>query len=129
VVANNPSILAVSKAMAHYSHVTPRRIALLSIGAGHYPRFANLTPEKAPRERPLMIEGQAMDTMPLRVDWGIRQWIPYLLGETRLFLVCAGCDCCLLILDLILDGDSITTEMVMYYLLAGTNMYHRIDPK
>lgn len=33
------------------------------------------------------------------------------------------------VLDLILDGDSITTEMVMHYLMAGTNMYHRVDPK
>lgn len=58
VVANNPSIVAVSKAMAHYSHVTPRRIAVLSIGAGHYPRFANLFPEQTEKQRPLMVEGQ-----------------------------------------------------------------------
>ncbi len=32
-------------------------------------------------------------------DWGIRQWVPFLV-------------------DLLLDGDSITTEMVMSYLLG-----------
>lgn len=110
VVANNPSIVAVSKAMAHYSDVTPRRIALLSIGAGHYPRYANLFPDKHGKDRPLLVEGQVADVACDHSDWGIRQWIPFLL-------------------DLILDGDSITTEMVMQYLLAGTKMYHRVDPK
>jgi patatin-like phospholipase/acyl hydrolase len=32
IVANNPSILAVSKAMAHYPHLSPKNIAVLSIG-------------------------------------------------------------------------------------------------
>ncbi len=32
IVANNPSIIAVSRAMSHYPHVTPKNIALLSIG-------------------------------------------------------------------------------------------------
>jgi patatin-like phospholipase/acyl hydrolase len=39
IVANNPSIIAVSRAMSHYPHVTPKNIALLSVGtcsfAGH----------------------------------------------------------------------------------------------
>jgi hypothetical protein len=45
-----------------------------------------------------------------RADWGIKQWIPYLL-------------------DIILDGDSVTTEMVVHYLLAANGLYHRIDPR
>ena len=44
-----------------------------------------------------------------RADWGIKQWIPFLL-------------------DLLLDGDTVTTEMVMHYLLGSTGLYHRCDP-
>jgi patatin-like phospholipase/acyl hydrolase len=33
VVANNPSMIAVSKAMAHFPDLTPRNITVLSIGA------------------------------------------------------------------------------------------------
>ena len=33
------------------------------------------------------------------IDWGIKQWVPFLL-------------------DLLLDGDTVTTEMVMQYLLG-----------
>ena len=32
VIANNPSMIAVSKAMAHFPTLTPRNIAVLSIG-------------------------------------------------------------------------------------------------
>eukprot|EP01031_Cornospumella_fuschlensis_P026826 gene26826-32413_t len=111
IVANNPSIVAVSKAMAHYSHVNPKRIALLSIGAGNFPRHTNIFSNVSSSKIPLVIDGQASDDAgPLKhADWGIRQWVPFLL-------------------DLLLDGDSITTEMVMHYLLAGTKMYHRVDP-
>ena len=31
-MANNPSIIAVSKAMAHYHNVTPRNVTVLSLG-------------------------------------------------------------------------------------------------
>jgi hypothetical protein len=31
--------------------------------------------------------------------------------------------------DLLLDGDSVTTDMVMHYLLDSGGLYHRIDPK
>lgn len=34
IVANNPSIIAVSKAMAHYTNITPRNVTVLSLGAG-----------------------------------------------------------------------------------------------
>lgn len=36
LVANNPSIVAVSKAMAHYPHVNPKNIAVLSLGTACY---------------------------------------------------------------------------------------------
>ena len=36
IVANNPSIIAVSKAMAHNHQVTPRNVVLLSIGGSFY---------------------------------------------------------------------------------------------
>ncbi len=32
LVANNPSIVAVSKAMAHSPHVNPKNIAVISLG-------------------------------------------------------------------------------------------------
>jgi patatin-like phospholipase/acyl hydrolase len=32
LVANNPSIVAVTKAMAHYSNVNPKNVAVLSLG-------------------------------------------------------------------------------------------------
>jgi uncharacterized protein len=32
IIANNPSIIAVSRVMSHYPHVTPKNIALLSVG-------------------------------------------------------------------------------------------------
>ena len=32
------------------------------------------------------------------------------------------------LLDLLLDGDTITTEMVMHYLLGNNRLYHRLDP-
>ena len=42
IVANNPSIIALSKAMAHYPHVNPKNVTLLSIGAGNYPRHTHM---------------------------------------------------------------------------------------
>lgn len=45
----------------------------------------------------------------MEIDWGIKQWVPFLL-------------------DLLLDGDTITTEMVMQYLLGNNKLYHRLDP-
>ena len=30
--------------------------------------------------------------------------------------------------DLLLDGDTCTTEMVMQYMLGGNKLYHRLDP-
>lgn len=33
------------------------------------------------------------------------------------------------LLDILLDGGGITTELVAHYLLAGNGMYHRVDPR
>ncbi len=43
-------------------------------------------------------------------DWGFRQWANYLL-------------------DILLEGDSVTTEMVMQYLLGRSQLFHRLDPR
>ena len=43
-------------------------------------------------------------------DWGLRQWVPHLL-------------------DLLLEGDSVTIDMLMNYLLGHDGGYHRIDPE
>lgn len=111
IVANNPSILAVSKAMAHYPHVTTKNVTVLSIGAGSYPRHMNVFSSlHEERDAPLVIDGQVggdfhgvqgKHQSPLaHADWGVRQWLPFLL-------------------DLLLDGESVTTEMVMHYLLGN----------
>ncbi len=145
IVANNPSIIAISKAVAHYPHVTPKNIALLSIGtgaqfllllpnrchknslsfshsgAGFTPRHTNvfsslddkkaadsaasgfhhgLAPAAASREQhgaqglgALLNEVHsapssgaslraAQDHSLLNhADWGIKQWMPFLVGE------------------------------------------------
>jgi predicted acylesterase/phospholipase RssA len=129
VVANNPSILAVSKAMAHYPHVNTRNVAVLSIGAGSFPRHMNIFQQiHEERDAPLVVDGQIggdfhgtnnklhntlahnQQGLLAHADWGVKQWLPFLL-------------------DLLIDGESVTTEMVMHYLLAGNKMYHRLDPR
>ena len=42
IVANNPSIIAVSKAIAHYPFLSANKVAVLSLGAGYYPRHTNM---------------------------------------------------------------------------------------
>lgn len=106
IVANNPSILAVAKAMAHYPNVTPRNVAVLSLGAGTYPRHTNVFSSATSRDQ---VDDDGRGKTIGRADWGIKQWIPFLL-------------------DLLLDGDSVTTEMVMFYLLGSSGMYHRLEP-
>lgn len=90
IVANNPSMIAVTKAIAHHSNVTPRNVVVLSVGAGTFPRSSSI------------FTGSS--------DWGISQWVPNLL-------------------DLLLDGDTVTIDMVMHYLLDSGGMYHRLDPQ
>jgi len=106
IVANNPSIIAISKAIAHLPYVNTRNTVLLSLGAGTYPRHTNIF-SGSTRAGEVVIGTRGHKRL-TRADWGIKQWIPFLL-------------------DLLLDGDSITTEMVMHYLLP-TGMYHRLDP-
>jgi len=95
--ANNPSMLAVSKACAHFPKVTPENTVVLSVGVGNFP-ISIETPETED------------------LDWGIKDWVPY-------------------IFDLLLDGDSLSTEVLLRYLLNAPsknqnnadNRYHRID--
>lgn len=103
IVANNPTIIAVAKAIAHFPNVTSRNIAVLSLGAGTYPRHTNIFSKAKD------VDKNKNKNEINHADWGIKQWIPFLL-------------------DLILDGDSVTTEMTLHYLLRGNGMYHRIDP-
>ena len=42
IVANNPSILAVSKVMAHYKTVSTHNMVVLSLGAGSFPQHTNV---------------------------------------------------------------------------------------
>jgi len=107
ITANNPSILAISKAIAHLPHVSTRNCVLLSLGAGTFPRHTNIF-SAVTREGDVRVGKQGALRLD-HADWGIKQWIPFLL-------------------DLLLDGDSVTTEMVMGYLLGKNGLYHRLDP-
>jgi hypothetical protein len=53
-----------------------------------------------------------------RADWGIKQWIPFLLGNRIKKFIYLIFSVQSFMKDLLLDGDSITTEMVMHYLLG-----------
>jgi len=95
--ANNPSMVAVSKACAHFPNVSPENIVVLSLGAGVYP---------------MSIQSEPGDPL----DWGIKDWVPY-------------------ILDLMMDGDSLSSELLLRYMLgtpgktfSPEQRYHRIDP-
>eukprot|EP01042_Synura_sphagnicola_P000799 gene799-885_t len=106
IVANNPSVIAVTKAMAHYPHITARNVVVLSIGSGRFPRHAQVfhNGEKDVKWSPT--GNQEL----WRADWGIKQWLPFML-------------------DLLLEGDTVTIEMVMHYLLGNSGLYHRLDPR
>jgi len=93
---NNPSMLAVTKACAHFPKVSPENCVVLSIGAGNFPMSI---PQAAVQD----------------LDWGIKDWVPY-------------------IFDLMMDGDSLSSEVLMRYMLGdrpgtGGKRYHRIDPQ
>jgi predicted acylesterase/phospholipase RssA len=112
IVANNPSILALSKVMAHFPNINTRNAALLSIGAGNFPRHTEIFSSNDDAGiTPSYLGARGHRRLGVRADWGIKQWVPFLL-------------------DILLDGDSITTEMVVHYLLtaSGSKMYHRLDP-
>ncbi len=106
IVANNPSLIGVSKAMAHFPHLPAKNIVLLSIGAGQYPRHTSvLENARDPSEIPSEQESNRKKFDPLdHADWGIRQWIPFLL-------------------DIILDGDTVMTDLVMHYQLGEVEYF------
>ena len=114
IVANNPRILAFSKIMAHFPMVNTRNAVMFSLGAGHYPRhtevFSNDVGGSGKQAFRIGLSGNRR--LQKRVDWGIKQWVPFLL-------------------DILLDGDSVTNEMVMHYLLSNdmNDMYLRFNPK
>lgn len=109
IVANNPSILALSKILGHFPHINTNSTAILSIGSGAFGRHTNIF-SSVSREGEVQYNKKNMNATPVlkHADWGIAQWIPFLL-------------------DLILDGDQITTDLVMHHLL-NDDMYHRVDP-
>jgi len=94
--ANNPSMLAVTKACAHFPRVSPDNMVVLSLGAGNFPI--------------------SIDTANQDMDWGIKDWVPF-------------------IFDLMMDGDSLSGELLLRYMLNSPqgdftpeHRYHRIDP-
>ena len=87
--------------MAHNRTLSSRNVTVLSIGAGTFPRHENV----------LSGIGRFHNTKSSnRTDWGIGQYSPVLL-------------------DLLLDGDSVTIDLVMHYLLDKEGLYHRFDPQ
>ena len=100
--ANNPSVIAVAKALAHRSAVS-QNVTVLSIGAGTYPRHSNLRINNNSSKTNDKVKND-------RTDWGIAQYSSVLL-------------------DLLLDGDSITIDLVMHYLMDREGLYHRFDPQ
>jgi hypothetical protein len=90
----------VAKALAHRSAVA-QNVTVLSIGAGTYPRHSNLR----------VNSNKTSDkTTRDRIDWGIAQYSSVLL-------------------NLLLDGDSVTIDLVMHYLMDREGLYHRFDPQ
>ena len=77
---------------------TANNITVLSLGAGSFPRHTNVF---SAGKGEFLKDQTGKDQELYRADWGIKQWIPFLL-------------------DLLLDGDTVTTEMVMHYLLGNT---------
>lgn len=110
IVANNPSVVAVSKLMAHFPHATSRNVTVLSVGAGSFPQHAELKLEGRRGVTRTDTEISAFGGKGWKADWGLAQWSKYLL-------------------DILLEGDSVLTEMVMHYMLSKTELYHRIDPR
>ena len=76
---------------------TANNITVLSLGAGSFPRHTNVF---SAGKGQFLKDQTGKDQELYRADWGIKQWIPFLL-------------------DLLLDGDTVTTEMVMHYLLGN----------
>mmetsp|Transcript_19320 Transcript_19320/g.30195 ORF Transcript_19320/g.30195 Transcript_19320/m.30195 type:complete len:545 (-) Transcript_19320:1639-3273(-) len=65
---------------------------------------------------PISIKSEDEEDPNKDLDWGIKDWVPY-------------------IFDLMMDGDSLSSELLLRYMLASPsksfspdNRYHRIDP-
>jgi len=71
IVANNPSILAISKAIAHLPHIGTRNCVLLSLGAGTFPRHTNIF-SAATREGEVVLSKRGNLRLD-RADWGIKK--------------------------------------------------------
>lgn len=96
IFAGNPSLLAVSKALAHFPPPLLRRdnVRVLSVGCGMWRNAVHLN-----------TEGLTPDTG----DWGLMQWAPHFVS-------------------LLVDSSSLSTELLISYLLQNNNGSHRIDP-
>jgi len=114
IVANNPSVIGVAKAMAHYPSLSLRNIVVLSIGAGCFPRHDRVFTQVQDSHTKLTTTINSMGFQEShelwRGDWGLKQWAPFLV-------------------DLLLEGDSVTIDMTMQYLLGKGGLYHRLDPR
>lgn len=97
IVANNPSVIGVTKAMAHFPTVTMRNVVVLSIGAGAFPRHDAVFSPGASKNTQFRNSSGQQEVW--RGDWGYWQWAP-------------------LLVDVLLEGDSVTIDMVMHYLLG-----------
>ena len=85
-------------------------MVIIIVGAGSHPRHMEIqTHDKRHTVNKHGVKISACGADGWMADWGIRQWAPYLL-------------------DLLLSGDSVTTEMVMHYMMGRSNLYHRFDP-
>jgi len=105
-------------------------------GAGNFPRHTEMLSKLSPRNENMAKFGAEnpldKNNMLWRADWGLKQWIPYLLGTKKCSdfyyiyfvfasLVLSSIDfdqISIHCLDILMDGDSVTTEMVMHYLLG-----------
>lgn len=68
-------------------HVTPFTISLT--GAGNFPRHTEMLSKLSSRNENMAKFGAEnpsdKNNMLWRADWGLKQWIPYLLGKTLIF--------------------------------------------
>jgi len=87
--AANPSLVAATKALAHFPGLRRADMRVLSLGAGCWPT--------------------KIETSDKTGDWGISQWAPHLLA-------------------LLLDSNSLSTELLTTFLLGSARGIHRIDP-
>ena len=71
---------------ATYMYLMKGHFSVCTIGAGNYPRHTHLLShlddaQKKENEKFVGYEAAAVNSPLWRADWGIKQWIPYLLGK------------------------------------------------